>query len=431
MKKLLVFLFTFLISIATVLFSCNYCVSYCMALNGSNNYQDIIEDFLDKDVKVFNINSSNKNTLRLMYNNQFYNLDLSSKNSITKMQQNVNKLNNNQKNYIINKILNMGFGLDVALNYVYNGLNKQVESICNKIEKTPIDAMPISVGNCNISFKDCVNGISVDKFALYYDIYNALISQETVNIKTFTTYANKTLLDIKDNYKLAGKFYTSFDSSGQARRSNIKRACNAINGKIIKNGETFSFNTATGARTAENGYKEAKIIVGGTYIDGFGGGVCQVSTTLYNACLLAGLDIAEVHNHSLPSSYVNPCFDAMVNTGSSDLKVTNNTGYDCIITASAENGKCNVVIYGKEPAYKIVRRFEKYQELPAGADIIETDASKYNTTYLPGSYQISYPIDGFRAKGYLDYYDGDCLIKSKKIRDNTYNPKKGITLIVK
>ena len=112
------------------------------------------------------------------------------------------------------------------------------------------------------------------------------------------------------------------------------------------NGE-FSFNYTIGERTERRGYKKAKIIVGGEFVDGVGGGVCQVSTTLYNAVLLAGLKVVECHPHSLPVSYVEPSFDAMVNSGWADLKFINDTHNPVIIRARADGAKLTIQIFGE------------------------------------------------------------------------------------
>lgn len=203
----------------------------------------------------------------------------------------------------------------------------------------------------------------------------------------------------------------------------------SLDGVLIKSGETLSFNSLTGVRNKENGYLSAKIIKNGEYIDGVGGGVCQVSTTLYNACILAGLTVSEVHNHSLPTSYVLPGFDAMVNAGSSDLKVINNTKSDFLITTCSNQDKCRVCIFGIKPEYEMRRRYVKYQDLPA-KDIIENDATKFDGEFVVGENRISHPQDGYRVKSYLDYYKNGEFIKSEQIRDCTYLPRNGVVLLI-
>ena len=226
-------------------------------------------------------------------------------------------------------------------------------------------------------------------------------------------------------------FSTNFETSSDERKNNIKVALSKFDGLILENGETLSFNMMTGIRNAEAGYKPAKIISGGTFVNGFGGGVCQVSTTLYNACLLAGLEILEVHNHSLPVSYIEPSFDAMVNSGSSDLVVRNNSGERLIITTSSKGDICKVKIFGKPNDFKITRISEKTKVIPAGNEEVITDAKKAEEFgVLAGeTKRISYAKDGFSSNGYLNYYDKNGnLVKTKKIRSNTYNPTRGVVV---
>ena len=115
---------------------------------------------------------------------------------------------------------------------------------------------------------------------------------------------------------------------------------------VVMPGETFSYNKATGPRTISNGFQNASVIVSGTYQDAPGGGVCQGSTTLFNAALLSGLDITQVRNHSKTSSYVPRGRDAMVNDSDSDFKFTNNFNHPVYISAYAGGGQASVKIYG-------------------------------------------------------------------------------------
>ena len=126
---------------------------------------------------------------------------------------------------------------------------------------------------------------------------------------------------------LMGEYSTSYSSSGSSRKNNIELAAKALNGTKVNAGEKFSFNKTVGIRSAKRGYLPAPVIENGKYVDGVGGGVCQVSTTLYNAALLAGLKVTEYHPHTLAVSYVSPSRDAMVSGTYSDLKFVNTT--DC------------------------------------------------------------------------------------------------------
>ena len=126
----------------------------------------------------------------------------------------------------------------------------------------------------------------------------------------------------------------------EARLHNIELSCNTINGTKLKNGETFSFNDLIGEPTQEKGYMEADVIVGTKLTKGVGGGNCQVSTTLYNACLsIQGIEIVERHPHKRKVTYVEEGKDASVSYGTLDLKFKNNTGKDITIYMKSEENQ--------------------------------------------------------------------------------------------
>ena len=127
------------------------------------------------------------------------------------------------------------------------------------------------------------------------------------------------------SFCLRSSFFTTFYSSKEERVNNIEIASKSIDGIMIESGGEFSFNKVVGERSEKRGYKKAVAIIKGEFTESVGGGVCQVSSTLYNAVILADLKIVEYHPHSLPVSYVAPSFDAMVSWGYADLRFENNT----------------------------------------------------------------------------------------------------------
>ncbi len=145
---------------------------------------------------------------------------------------------------------------------------------------------------------------------------------------------------------LLASFETRFNAENAPRAHNIRLAASALNGCTLPAGGLFSFNARTGARTAARGYREAPVILEGEYVPGVGGGVCQVSTTLYNAALLAGLQVKEHHAHSLPVGYVEPSFDAMVSGKSCDLKLYNGLEGKVYFVLRVQGGCLRVRIYG-------------------------------------------------------------------------------------
>ena len=182
---------------------------------------------------------------------------------------------------------------------------------------------------------------------------------------------------------LLGTFTTSYASSSRNRASNVEVAARAIDGTILMPGEEFSYNKIVGPRSSENGYRLAPVIVSGQLQPGIGGGVCQVSTTVYNAALLSNLKIVKRSHHSHPVPYVPAGRDATVVYGAIDLKFRNTTDAPIVIEAETGGRKLTVRILGKGPAPAVsiersgISRLggrsitKKDPKLPAGTRVVE------------------------------------------------------------
>ena len=153
---------------------------------------------------------------------------------------------------------------------------------------------------------------------------------------------------------LLGSFSTNYVNN-PSRTTNLRLAANKINGTVLLPGETFSYNKVVGERTIAAGYKNAAIYQNGEVVDGLGGGICQISTTLFNAVLFANLDIVELHNHQFVPSYVGAGRDATVVYGSKDFKFKNTRKYAIKIECSVSGGVARFKIYGvkEDPEYDI------------------------------------------------------------------------------
>ncbi|HOA34941.1 MAG TPA: VanW family protein [Bacillota bacterium] len=138
--------------------------------------------------------------------------------------------------------------------------------------------------------------------------------------------------------------FRTWIGGGGGRATNIILATQSLNNYLLLPGEVFSFNAANGPRTAERGYRPAPIIVGNTVVPGLGGGVCQVSTTLYNAVLRAGLEVVERYPHSQPVGYVPPGMDATV-ADTLDFKFRNSTDRLIMIRSSNWGGSIDIRIW--------------------------------------------------------------------------------------
>ena len=198
---------------------------------------------------------------------------------------------------------------------------------------------------------------------------------------------------------LLGTYQTTYNASNIARSHNVALASKMINEVVLAPDEVFSYNGIVGPRTAERGFREAGVYVGNKVEQGLGGGICQVSSTLYNAVVLSDLKVVYRTNHSLPVSYVPLGRDATVSYGSIDFKFSNNTGMPIKIVASAQGGKNTVSIYGtkQNPNRKIeivtectgvyAPKVEKIEDplLPIGTVEVEEEGAN-------GSSHITYKI---------------------------------------
>ena len=145
-----------------------------------------------------------------------------------------------------------------------------------------------------------------------------------------------------------GTYNTDFSSSAAGRAKNVRNGCEKINGSIIYPGETFSVTEAVTPFTAENGYELAGSYENGTTVETYGGGICQVSSTLYNAVIRAELEIVQRNNHSMIVSYVPKSADAAIAEGILDFKFKNNQSTPIYIEGYCEGGKIYFSVYGKE-----------------------------------------------------------------------------------
>ena len=181
------------------------------------------------------------------------------------------------------------------------------------------------------------------------------------------------------------KFTTRYDPSNKNRANNIAISAEKIDGTIIMPGEIFSYNQVVGERTIAEGYKEASAYAGGKVVQDVGGGICQTSSTLYNAVLLANLEIIDRSNHQFLTSYVPAGKDATVSWGGIDFQFKNNRNYPIKIEASGKNGVCTMSIYGikEETEYEVsiesvvksyipfTTEYEEDSSLEEGKEVVE------------------------------------------------------------
>ena len=279
------------------------------------------------------------------------------------------------------------------------------------------------------------NGVELDKEKLLQDL-----EKQFLNTKDITVYASTTSIEpsIKSNYfddklNLQSKFSTSIKNSQEGRRHNVTLALSKLNGLVVKPNEMISFNSVTGPQTEEGGYHNAVVIFNGKFTDGIGGGICQASTTLYNALVLANLEIDEVHKHTLPVKYVELSLDAMVSDGYADLIFKNNSENDIYIKSYVDGDDATVEIYGKSiPENTTIKRVAEFVgNIPHNGDKIVPDTNGEYTDkvlYKGEYYRLKYPCEGYEAKAFKEYYKNGKLVDREEIRHEKYQPQDGIII---
>ncbi len=235
-------------------------------------------------------------------------------------------------------------------------------------------------------------------------IFNSLYGGEKViPLPVGEWPAARTAADL-ENYgvrSIMASFYTDVAAGNPDRAHNIKLGATAINAILLAPGDIFSFNEVVGEASAAKGYRYAPVIVGDELVPGLGGGLCQVSTTLYNAALLANLEIVERHNHSMPISYIPLGRDATVATGSLDLKFRNNRDHYILIGAELKNLRLTFRLFGPPMEEKIEIVSSGYQQIAPPVNYEYSDALPAGVTEVVKPGQAGYYITTWRVV-YLD-----------------------------
>ncbi|MFC0211083.1 VanW family protein [Paenibacillus chartarius] len=163
------------------------------------------------------------------------------------------------------------------------------------------------------------------------------------------------------------QFTTLYTGSSAGRQHNIESAAAIVNDMVLKPGDVFDYGKVIEETERKFGFQEAPVIIDGKIVPGIGGGICQVSTTLYNAVLRGGLEVVERRSHSLPISYVPMGQDATFSSGWINFRFRNNTGRSLLIRTSAENGRLTVKLFGTAPediTYEVQSKIVKTIEPP-------------------------------------------------------------------
>lgn len=395
-------------------------------------------------------------------NFEILNLLINKKNINIEVQLNEEKLNtlaNDISANLTNKVIQSGYYIEdnnliitKGSNGVIidqNNLEKQLYEVLNDINKTDnfINVSVKDIEPDSIDIEQIYNEVHKDVQNAYYEKQPLKIYSEVAGISFDKEKARELLNNDQNEYKIEleytypeitvsdldidifkdtlSYFPTNYDTSNKDRETNLELAAEKINGTILLPGEEFSYNTIVGARTIDKGYKEAKIYSNGKVVDGLGGGICQISTTIYNSAIFANLEITERYNHQFITSYVPAGRDATVVYGVKDLKFKNNRLYPIKIEIKVNNGIASCSIYGieEENEYNIDFDIETISTTPP-TTIYEKDVSVERgkeKTKQKGT-------NGSTVNVYKVLKQGGSIISKTLLSQDTYKPLEKIIL---
>ncbi|EKQ58148.1 MULTISPECIES: VanW family protein [unclassified Clostridium] len=312
---------------------------------------------------------------------------------------------------------------DIPLGFSYNEekLKAYEEKIKSDATQSAANATITIKGN-NFSITPEIEGQTVnletlDK-QLKESINGALNSEDKVEIEVETTKPKITKEDLSKIKGLMGTFSTNYSTSAPGRCNNIEIATSVVNGTIVMPGEVFSFNDVVGPRTVERGYQEAGTYVGNKVEPGIGGGICQVSTTLYRAAMKANLRSLERTNHSMAVGYAQPGLDATVSYGYLDYKFKNTYDFPIYIQGITAGKVLSYNIYG-DPSALNGRTYDMVSEIietiPPETKVVPDSSLPVGKEEKDGT-----GVTGYKARSYQITYEKGVEINRELISNDTY-----------
>lgn len=332
------------------------------------------------------------------------------------------KENGNLKKYMTikngdkkNNEISLGFSYDEEKLKTYE------EKIQKDVTQSAKDAS-VSIEGGNIKVNPGSEGRTIKLEELDHqlkeNINGDINSDNKVTVDVETTKPKVTKEELSKIKGVMGTFSTNYSTSAAGRCNNIEIATTAINGTIVMPGETFSFNDIVGPRTVERGYKEAGTYVGNKVEPGIGGGICQVSTTLYRAAMKANLRSVERTNHSMVVGYAQPGLDATVSYGYLDYKFKNTYDFPIYIQGTAAGKVVTYNIYGDSSAlngktYDMVN--EILQTIPPETKIVPDSTLPEGKEEKDGT-----AMTGYKVRSYQITYENGVEVKRDAIATDSY-----------
>ena len=328
------------------------------------------------------------------------------------------------------KIIENGvdYKVDTVLSYDEEKVKEFSNSVNDQVKVNAVDAK-ISVNGSNVSITPEVIGKHIDIDDLCNKIKESIDPEkvETVTIDLQDYSPRITSADLNKITGVMSSYSSTFGTSDTGRVENLRIATGYINGTLLMPGDEFSYNNTIGPTTPERGYKEANTYVGSKIVPGYGGGVCQVSSTLYRAVIQANIRSTERRNHSMTVGYAKPGLDATVAAGYIDYKFVNTYDFPIYIQGYLSGNQVVFNVWGNKEAmggktYELVN--EILETYTYGTEEIQDHTLPEGTRVVTSS-----GSNGCKASGYLITYENGVQVNKELISTDVYSTRNEVVSV--
>jgi len=286
----------------------------------------------------------------------------------------------------------------------------------------PVDAVRIITADDRVTYRQEVTAQRLDEFTLLKRVTENIPEDSiAIEVPLYEEPPKITVASLKEQgvERLISSYSTSLASSGKGRVHNVRSAAAVVHDMLLAPGDVFDYAEVIRKTEEKYGFCEAPVIVNGKLVPGVGGGICQVSTTIYNAALRAGLDIVERRNHSLPISYAPLGQDATFASGYINFKFRNSTGKHLLIRTSIENNKLTVKIFGTlDPNVTYEIKSVTLETIQPGVKYVKNASLPKGKVELIQRGKPGYVVETYRYKKV-----GGKMVEKERISKDTYKPQ--------
>lgn len=329
-----------------------------------------------------------------------------------------------------NGIIKSGINKKISLEFSYDEstLKKFEQKISSELNVKAKDASLVITGG-NMSITSEATGIEVDKDKLHKllkeSISSDLSKQSKIDIPMNVIQPKATKAALSKIDGIISSFSTTYNPAQTDRSENLAIAAKKVNGTVVMPGEIFSYNDTVGERTTEAGFKNGAIFKDNKVVQDVGGGVCQVSTTLYRAVMSAGIKSVERHNHSLKASYSDLGLDATVYWGSLDYKFKNTYDFPIYLEGYTTSNQVVFNVYGN----KAGKGSKNYDIVAETVKTLEPEVQTINDPSIDAGQVVwdTNPVVGYVVKSYRVTTDASGnQIAKEFIATDTYSKVNGV-----